>query len=157
MEPPEAGTPARLRLEFEVVGRDFAAAGNAATRIKRALEHVGFSARAVRRASITAYEAEMNIVIHARRGFLRACITPEAVAITASDEGPGIPDIELAMQEGYSTAPEDIREMGFGAGLGLPNMRKCSDRFTIESEVGRGTTVRAIIRNERVGGRGRRA
>ncbi len=147
--------PARLELEFAVEGRDFAAAGNAASRIKRALEHVGFAARAVRRASITAYEAEMNIVIHARRGVIRACITPEAVTITADDEGPGIPDIELAMQEGYSTAPEDIREMGFGAGMGLPNMRKCSDRFSIESRVGQGTAVRAVIRNERRGTEGR--
>lgn len=138
---------ARLVLEFEVTGRDFAAAGNAATRIKRALEQVGFSARAVRRAAITAYEAEMNIVIHARRGRVSADITPETVEIAAVDEGPGIPDIELAMREGFSTAPDYVREMGFGAGMGLPNMRKCADNLTVDSEVGKGTSVRAVIRN----------
>lgn len=155
MQTPEERGEARLRLEFEVTGLDFATAGSAATRVKRALEHVGFSARAVRRAAITAYEAEMNIVIHARRGLLKACVAPEAVVIVAADEGPGIADLELAMQEGFSTAPEDVREMGFGAGMGLPNMRRCSDHFTIQSVVGRGTTVRAVIKNDQVGGRGR--
>jgi anti-sigma regulatory factor (Ser/Thr protein kinase) len=141
------GEQARLVLEFEVVGRDFAAAGNAATRIKRALEQVGFSARAVRRAAITAYEAEMNIVIHARRGTMSAYITADTVEIAAVDEGPGIPDIELAMREGFSTAPDYVREMGFGAGMGLPNMRKCADDLTVDSEVDKGTSVRAVIRN----------
>ena len=140
---------ARLVLEFEVTGRDFAAAGNVATRIKRALEQVGFSARTVRRAAITAYEAEMNIVIHARRGTMSACITPDTVVIAAVDEGPGIPDIELAMQEGFSTAPDYVREMGFGAGMGLPNMRKCADGLKVDSEVGKGTSLRAVIRDLR--------
>ncbi|MBC7083096.1 MAG: anti-sigma regulatory factor [Bacillota bacterium] len=134
-----------MRLECKVTGGDFQAAGEAAAKLKRTLRQVGIDAETARRAAIVAYEAEMNIVIHAFRGVLSVDISPERIEIVADDEGPGIPDIPLAMQEGYSTAPEHIREMGFGAGLGLPNMKRYSDEFHIESTVGRGTNVRMVI------------
>ncbi|MDI7246295.1 MAG: anti-sigma regulatory factor [Bacillota bacterium] len=135
-----------MRLECRVTGGDFQAAGEAAAKLKRTLRQVGIDAETGRRAAIVAYEAEMNIVIHALRGVLSVEISPECIEILANDEGPGIPDIPLAMQEGYSTAPEHIREMGFGAGLGLPNMKRYSDEFRIESVVGRGTSVRMVIK-----------
>ncbi|MCR4401857.1 MAG: anti-sigma regulatory factor [Firmicutes bacterium] len=134
-----------MRMECKVAGGDFQAAGEAAAKLKRTLRQVGVDAETARRAAIVAYEAEMNIVIHAFRGVLTVEISPERIEIAADDEGPGIPDIHLAMQEGYSTAPEHVREMGFGAGLGLPNMKRYSDEFRIESTVGRGTSVRMII------------
>jgi len=134
-----------LTLSFDIEGRDFKASGGASSRIKRTLEQVGFDWIVIRRAAVVLYEAEMNIVIHARRGKLIAEISPSSVTITADDEGPGIPDISLAMKEGYSTAPEEIRLMGFGAGMGLPNIQKHSDRLDIKSEVGRGTRLVAVI------------
>ncbi|HHY31971.1 MAG TPA: anti-sigma regulatory factor [Firmicutes bacterium] len=134
-----------MRLECRVTGGDFQAAGEAAARVKRALRQVGVDPETARRAAIVAYEAEMNIVIHASRGILAVDISPDRIEVAADDEGPGIPDISLAMQEGYSTAPEHVREMGFGAGLGLPNMKRYSDQFHIESTVGRGTSVRMVI------------
>lgn len=134
-----------LRLECPVVGRDFIAAGEAAARIKRALQQIGMGPETIRRAAIVAYEAEMNIVIHARRGTVTALISPDRIDIIAADEGPGIADISLAMQEGYSTAPDEIREMGFGAGMGLPNIEKNSDQLSIHSTVDVGTVVCATI------------
>jgi len=108
----------------------------------------------VRRVTVAAFEAEMNIVIHAHRGQLRISISPEKIVVVAEDEGPGIPNIELAMQEGYSTAPPRIREMGFGAGMGLPNIKRCADVLEIRSEVGRGTYLRAEFYCRPPGGRG---
>ncbi|MEW6228353.1 MAG: anti-sigma regulatory factor [Bacillota bacterium] len=134
-----------MRLEYQVIGGDFQAAGEAAAKIKRTLRQVGIDAETARRVAIVAYEAEMNIVIHAYRGTLQVEISPKKIDVCADDEGPGIPDIPLAMQEGYSTAPERVREMGFGAGLGLPNMKRYSDEFDIESVVGRGTSVRMVV------------
>lgn len=136
---------AGLRLECPVAGRDFIAAGEAAARIKRVLQQIGMDPETIRRVAIVAYEAEMNIVIHARCGTLTALISPGRIDIIAADEGPGIADIALAMQEGYSTAPDDIRELGFGAGMGLPNIEKNSDQLSIHSTVGVGTVVRATI------------
>nr|WP_297198927.1 ATP-binding protein [Thermanaeromonas sp.] len=107
------------------------------------MQQVGFPPELVRRVTIAAFEAEMNIIIHAYRGELKVDILPEKIVVIAEDEGPGIPDIELAMQEGYSTAPPEVREMGFGAGMGLPNIKRCSDRLEIKSEVGRGTFLQA--------------
>ncbi len=135
-----------LTLSFQVEGQNFRASGEAAGRIKRALEQVGLDWSIIRRAAVVIYEAEMNIVIHARRGVLSAEITPDQVVIVADDEGPGIPDIALAMTEGYSTASAEVREMGFGAGMGLPNITKHSDEMRIETEVGKGTRVTAVIR-----------
>jgi len=134
-------------LEFSVKGMDFTAAGEAASRIKATLQQIGMSPDIIRRAVIAAYESELNIVIHAYRGTLSANITPQSIELVAKDEGPGIPDIALAMQEGFSTAPQHIREMGFGAGMGLPNIKKCADKLDIESKVGRGTRVKVTIFN----------
>jgi len=139
--------PEPLTFQYEVKGMDFASAGEGASKVKRALQSLGLDPAIVRRSSVCAYEAEMNIVIHAWQGVLRASVTPEKIEIVAEDRGPGIPDVELAMREGYSTAPPHIREMGFGAGMGLPNMKRCSDEMSVESEVGRGTRVRMVIYN----------
>lgn len=135
-------------LDFTVKGMDFIAAGEAASRIKATLQQIGIGPEIVRKAVIAAYESELNIVIHAYRGTLRANISPVSIELVAEDEGPGIPDIPLAMQEGYSTAPQHIREMGFGAGMGLPNIKKCADKLDIQSEVGRGTRVKMTIFNK---------
>lgn len=137
-----------MKMEFNVRGMDFTRAGEAAAKIKNALQMVGMEVSTVRKAVIVAYEAELNIVIHAREGTLTLSVSPGHVEITAEDEGPGIPDIALAMQEGYSTAPSHIREMGFGAGMGLPNIKRCSDHLDLESEVNSGTRLRATIFNK---------
>ncbi|HSV31219.1 MAG TPA: anti-sigma regulatory factor [Atribacteraceae bacterium] len=125
----------------EIVGADFQSAGDISGELKKLLLQAGFPPPFIRRIVIAAYEAEMNVVIHAYKGSFRTVITPEKVHIVIDDEGPGIPDLDLAFQEGYSTAPPHIREMGFGAGYGLANMRKCSDRIEIDSRVGEGTRV----------------
>lgn len=144
-DPPKFLPQAALELSFQVRGLDFSAAGEAAARIKKALQQIGVPSGVIRRAAIVAYESEMNVVIHARQGSLRASITPGSITIIAEDEGPGIADIEQAMQAGFSTAPDNIREMGFGAGMGLPNIKRCSTQLTVISEVGRGTKVTSII------------
>ncbi len=136
-----------MKIEFDIMGMDFTRAGEASARIKKALQMVGMKVETIRKAVIVAYEAELNVVIHARQGVMKACVYPDRVEITAVDEGPGIPDISLALQEGYSTAPPHIREMGFGAGMGLPNIKRCSDELEIESEVGLGTKLKAVIIN----------
>jgi len=130
---------------------DFAAAGDAAAEIKRALAQIGMDSDVVRRTAIATFEAEMNIVIHAYEGTIRATITSDGVEIVADDVGPGIPDVGLAMQEGYSTAPPHIQEMGFGAGMGLPNIRNCADEFAIETQVGKGTRLRIFVRSRQTG------
>jgi len=135
------GEEESLVLEYPVVGGDFALAGMASSSIKKALQQIGIAPDILRRVAVVTYEAEMNIVIHAYRGVLRVKVTPEVIGITAEDEGPGIPDIDLAMQPGYSTAPDNIREMGFGAGMGLPNIKNSSDELYVESEVGKGTKL----------------
>ena len=133
-------TPGRV-LQFSVEGGDFAAAGEAASKIKKALRKIGIDAGVLRRVAIAAYEAEMNIVLHARRGRMILEVAEDKLRVIAEDEGPGIDDIDLAMQEGYSTASDLAREMGFGAGMGLPNMKKCSDTLTIETVKDQGTKV----------------
>jgi len=135
-----------LEMSFRVDRYDFAAAGEAASKIKQVLRQLGMAPELVRRAAVAAYEAEMNLVIHSEGGQILLRVDTEKVTLVACDGGPGMPDVSLAMREGYSTAPDEIREMGFGAGMGLPNMKRCSDSFSIESEVGRGTTVTAAIR-----------
>lgn len=131
---------------FEIHGRDFANAGKASTTVKAILREIGLPPAAVRRAAIAAYEAEMNVVLYAQRGTMELRVTPAEVRILVQDQGQGIEDIELAMQEGYSTASEEIREMGFGAGMGLPNIRKNADVFRIASVVGQGTELDITIR-----------
>ncbi len=134
-----------LTLRFAVEQGDFTRAGEASSKIKKVLSQLGFPGSLIRRVAIAAYEAEMNIVIHSWGGELEAEIFPDNVTIIASDRGPGIPDIALAMEEGYSTAPDKVREMGFGAGMGLPNIKNCATEFTIESGEGRGTILRIVI------------
>ncbi len=130
---------------FAVLGRDFANAGRVSTAIKDTLKGLGIQAPIVRRVAIASYEAEMNLVMYANRGKMRLTVSSEAITIDVDDEGPGIEDISLAMQEGYSTATPEMREMGFGAGMGLPNIRKNADEFVITSEVGRGTRLRIRV------------
>ena len=130
-----------LKLSFDVVGGDFERAGEASAKIKKMLKMIGVPADIVRRIAIGTYEAEMNVIIHAGGGNVVAEAFSDATVITVSDKGPGIPDIEKALQEGWSTAPDHVRQMGFGAGMGLPNMVKCSDKFDIQSVVGEGTTI----------------
>lgn len=134
-----------LLLAQPVKGLDFSAAGEAAGRVKKTLQQIGVQPSVVRRVAIVTYEVEMNIVIHARQGTLRTAIAPGRVEVVAEDEGPGIADIEQAMEEGFSTAPDQIREMGFGAGMGLPNIRRCSDELSIVSTIGRGVRMRSVI------------
>ncbi len=132
---------ARLEMRFQVNGNDFIQAGEASSKIKRTLQQIGIDSRVIRRVVISSYEAEMNITIHAYRGEILFTIWPNLIQIVAQDEGPGISDLEAAMQEGYSTAPENVRQMGFGAGMGLPNMKKNTDEMQIETEEGRGTRI----------------
>jgi serine/threonine-protein kinase RsbT len=131
---------------FDICGRDFVNAGKASTTVKAILREIGTSPVVIRRVAIAAYEAEMNVVLYARKGTMELRVTPRDVRITVEDEGEGIPDLELAMREGYSTAPDEIREMGFGAGMGLPNIKKNADSFVINSTVGKGTTLEILIR-----------
>lgn len=135
---------ARLRnsslvRRYDLVGGDVAAAGHASTLIKDTLKRVGVPADTVRRVSVAAYEAEMNVAMYAHRGAMTLSVDRSAVELDVLDEGPGIPDIELALQEGYSTATPAMRELGFGAGMGLPNIKRVSDAFVIESRVRDGT------------------
>ena len=133
------------RESFAVEGNDFEHGGNVATAIKATLRELGIAPHAIRRLSIANFEAEMNVIMYARRAEFVFTITPDAVRVVVADEGPGIPDIEWAMQEGHSTATPEMRERGFGAGLGLPNIRRNSDEFAIESTVGVGTTLRYSV------------
>jgi len=135
-----------LREGYEIQGRNFDTAGEVSGEIKVVLRDLGIDATDLRRVVIVAFEAEMNVVMYARRGTLTLIVTDEDINLEVVDEGPGIPDIELAMQEGYSTAPDEMREMGFGFGMGLPNMKKYSDEFRVESEVGKGTSVFSKVR-----------
>jgi anti-sigma regulatory factor (Ser/Thr protein kinase) len=130
---------------FQLVGGNFANAGEASTNLKRKLAELGIPESIIRRATIATFEAEMNVIIYTPAGRLRYYITPEHIRILIEDMGPGIKDIEQAMQEGYSTAPDWVRELGWGAGMGLPNMKKNADVFKIDSVVGEGTTVDILI------------
>ncbi len=139
----------RLLKEYDIVGSDFNKAGEAAEQMKKVLKQIGIDPVVIKKASIAAYEAEMNIVIHAFRGKLILGVTPTYIEIHAKDEGPGIPDIHKALQEGFSTASDKIKELGFGAGMGIPNMKKSADIFEISSEIGKGTKIRMVIKIQR--------
>ena len=130
-----------LHLTFEVPGDDFTRAGEASGSVKRTLKKLGLSSDAIRKVAIAMYEGEINMVIHAGGGMVEADIGSDRVDMVLRDKGPGIPDVALAMKEGYSTAPDAVRDLGFGAGMGLPNMKKYTDAMTVESTVGVGTTV----------------
>ena len=130
---------------FFLTGKDFKNAGAASSSLKGILEGMGVPPAVIRRVSIASFEAEMNTIIYAVAGMMSYSITPEMIKIRVQDMGPGIENIELAMKEGYSTAPDYIREMGFGSGMGLPNIKKNADLLTVNSLAGEGTTVEFII------------
>ena len=130
---------------LEISGGDFIKAGKASTTVKAILREIGIQPAVIRRAAIACYEAEMNVVLYARRGAMELQVTPQKIWIQVKDEGNGIPDVELAMKPGYSTASDEIREMGFGAGMGLPNIKNNADSFSIHSVVGQGTTLQIAI------------
>ena len=134
-----------LILTYDVDGEDFISAGNASAAVKKKMRWLGLPPDIIRRVSIAMYEGEINMVIHAGGGKANVLITPTYVQIELIDHGPGIPNIDLAMKEGYSTAPEHVRDLGFGAGMGLPNMKRYTDHMEIESVVGEGTTIRMIV------------
>ena len=130
-----------LNLTYEVDGDDFTRAGEASSAVKKCLRSLGISPEAIRKVAIALYEGEINMVIHANGGRIDVSVDPDKITMTLKDTGKGIADIEKAMQEGYSTAPDEVRNLGFGAGMGLPNMKKYSDHMEIDSTVGVGTTV----------------
>ena len=134
-----------LDLHFTVDGSDFTLAGETSSKVKKTLNQLGFNPAVVRRVAIAMYEGEINMVIHANGGTIDVQISPERIVAYLRDTGPGIPDVEKAMQEGYSTASDKVRELGFGAGMGLPNMKKYTDEMEIETTVGKGTTVKLVI------------
>lgn len=133
-----------MQFRFELEGGNFAKAGCASSDIKKVLKQLSIDPKIVKRIVVALYEAEVNIVAHAWRGTVVAQLEPDKITLVLEDQGPGIPDIPLAMQEGYSTASAAVREMGFGAGMGLPNIKKNVDELTITSNVGQGTTVRMV-------------
>ena len=137
-----------FRQEFEIKGGDFSRGGEVSCEIKSLLRDIGLPAPSVRRAAIASYEAEMNVIMYAERGVLDLSVTPLMIRIVVEDTGPGIADIELAMNEGYSTATPEMRELGFGAGMGLSNIKKNTDEFEITSEVGKGTRLSMMIRTD---------
>ena len=130
-----------LTYSFTVHGDDFSSAGEASVQVKKILRSIGFDAETIRRVSIAMYEAEINMVIHAGGGIADLYVYPDRIVIVLTDKGPGIADIELAMSEGYSTAPDNIRSLGFGAGMGLPNMKRHTDDIKIDTKIGVGTTI----------------
>jgi serine/threonine-protein kinase RsbT len=137
--------PVPYSQAFVIEGRDFVHAGTASTEIKSILKSLGIDPVVVRRVAIASYEAEMNVVMYAERAVLTFSVTPEFVRMRVEDQGPGIANIDLAMQEGWSTATHEMREMGFGAGMGLPNIKRNADEFVIRSEVGKGTRLDIVI------------
>lgn len=130
-----------VKLHYEVSGDDFTRAGEASGDVKRVLKELGFDPDVVRNVSIAMYEGEINMVIHADGGDITVEISPQCIHMVLADKGPGIPDVEQAMQAGWSTAPDEVRSLGFGAGMGLPNMKKYTDSMSIDTVLGVGTTI----------------
>ena len=137
---------AALTFHYDVDGQDFSSAGEASVAVKKKLRQLGFPPDVIRRCSIAMYEGEINMVIHANGGTADVLVEPEKITIVLEDHGPGIPDVELAMKEGYSTSTEEIRTMGFGAGMGLPNMKRYTESLEIETEVGVGTKLTMVVK-----------
>jgi anti-sigma regulatory factor (Ser/Thr protein kinase) len=131
----------KLVFRFDVDGNDFTSAGQASVMVKKNLRQLGFDSEIIKKVSIAMYEGEINMVIHAGGGVAEVSVCEDHIEIVLDDNGPGIADIEKAMQAGYSTAPDSVRSLGFGAGMGLPNMKKNSDEMKIESTVGKGTRI----------------
>ena len=136
----------KVNFHFSIDGDNFTSAGEASVRIKKLLREMGFSPDTIRRVSVAMYEGEINMVIHANGGSADVDVYGDRIEIVLADKGPGIPNIELAMQEGYSTAPDNIRSLGFGAGMGLPNMKRYTDDMRIESALGVGTTIYMTVK-----------
>ena len=134
-----------LNFHFDIDGEDFSSAGEASVQVKKKLRQLGFPSDVIRRCSIAMYEGEINMVIHANGGSADVAVYPDKVVMVLEDHGPGIPNVELAMQEGYSTASERIHNMGFGAGMGLPNMKRYTDSLEIETQVGVGTKLTMVV------------
>lgn len=130
-----------VKFHFDVAGDNFTSAGEASVQVKKLLRQLNMDPETIRRVSIAMYEGEINMVIHAKGGTADVILYPDRIRIVLADVGPGIADVDLAMQEGYSTAKDNVRALGFGAGMGLPNMKRYTDSMQIESEVGKGTTV----------------
>ena len=143
---PPAGAPRHALLQSTIKTYDFERAGRATHELKRTLTGFGCDPRLIRRAAVAAYEMEMNMALHSSGGTLTCTVTPDSVEMVGRDTGPGIPNVEQAIQEGFTTANEWIKSLGFGAGMGLPNIRRVSDEFSIQSSPQDGTTVRALIR-----------
>ena len=135
----------KLIFRFDVEGSDFTSAGQASVQVKKILRSIGFDAEVIRRVSIAMYEAEINMVIHAGGGVATVTVLQDRIDIVLADHGPGIANVELAMKEGFSTATDHIRDLGFGAGMGLPNMKKNTDSMEIKTELGKGTTIKMVI------------
>lgn len=133
-------------LTYDISADDFTRAGEASSDVKRKLKQMGVDPEAIRKVAIAMYEGEINMVIHAKGGLITVEITPEAIKMILADVGPGIPDVDLAMQAGYSTAPDEIRSLGFGAGMGLPNMKKYSDEMNVDTRIGEGTIITMIVK-----------
>ena len=133
-------------LTYDISADDFTRAGEASSDVKRKLKQMGVDPEAIRKVAIAMYEGEINMVIHAKGGLITVEMTPQQIKMILADVGPGIPDVELAMQAGYSTAPDEIRSLGFGAGMGLPNMKKYSDEMEIDTTLGEGTTITMIVK-----------
>lgn len=130
-----------LRFHFVVDGNNFTMAGQASVAVKKNLRQLGISPETIRKVSIAMYEGEINMVIHARGGTAEVLVYEDFVEIILTDQGPGISNLDLAMQEGFSTAPDNIRSLGFGAGMGLPNMKRYTDKMDIETNIGKGTKI----------------
>ena len=130
-----------VKFQYAINGDDFTSAGKASVQVKKMLRQLGLDAETIRRVSVAMYEGEINMVIHADGGIAEVFVWENAIRVVLTDKGPGIPDVALAMQEGYSTAKDNIRSLGFGAGMGLPNMKRYSDDIRIDTVVGEGTTV----------------
>ena len=135
-----------VTFHFDVDGEDFSSAGEASVLVKKKLRQLGVPADVIRKVSIAMYEGEINMVIHANGGAADVTVTDSEVIIVLADSGPGIPDVSLAIKEGYSTARDNIRALGFGAGMGLPNMKKYTDSMKIDTEVGVGTTITMTVK-----------
>ena len=134
-----------LIFHFDVDGEDFTSAGQASVQVKKNLRRLGISPEIIRQVSIAMYEGEINMVIHAGGGNADVVVSEDKIEIILADKGPGIADIDLAMQEGYSTATDSVRSLGFGAGMGLPNMKRYTDEMMIDSVVGEGTTIKMVV------------
>lgn len=130
-----------LKFHFEVDGENFTSAGQASVQVKKNLRQIGLSPEVIRKVSIAMYEGEINMVIHAGGGTADVFVYEDYIEIVLTDSGPGIANVELAMQEGFSTAPDNIRSLGFGAGMGLPNMKRYTDSMKIDTELGKGTRI----------------